>query len=162
MLTETGRVVAQDEAGFWVETIRRSTCGTCAAQKGCGHSLINRISDGKRNFIHVLPGKYSLDACNLDDEIRFSIPEEVILRGSFIAYMLPLFCMLAVSVLFSQWLGTALNLSQDAAAAIGAIVGLAVGFALVRWHALRHRQDINYQPVLIEVLGRQSNVARVL
>lgn len=164
MLTETGRVVAHDDAGFWVETIRQSTCGTCAAQKGCGHSLINKVSDGKRNYIHVLPGEHSLQACDLDDEVRFSIPEEVILRGSFIAYMMPLLSMLAGASVAVQWLGVILGvvISQDAAAAIGAISGLALGFAGVRWHAQRHRQDVNFQPVLLEVVGPTTNMARAL
>ena len=29
MLTETGRVVAVDDDGLWVETVRRSTCNAC-------------------------------------------------------------------------------------------------------------------------------------
>ena len=46
MLIETGRVVAVEanEEALWVETIRQSTCGSCAANKGCGHGLLNRAN----------------------------------------------------------------------------------------------------------------------
>lgn len=158
MLTETGRVVALDQQGLWVETIRQSTCGSCSAQKACGHSLINSISDGKRSYIRVLPGDHGSQDCSIDDQVRISIPEEIILRGSFIAYMLPLLCMLAGAILAGQLL----SFNPDAAAAIGAIGGLGVGFALVRWHALSHRQDPDYQPVLLEVLAPSAQPARLV
>jgi sigma-E factor negative regulatory protein RseC len=148
MLIETGRVVAVDADGLWVETIRQSTCGTCAAQKGCGHGLINRLSDGKRGYVRVLPGKRDPQECSVDDQVRISIPEEVILRGSLIVYMLPLACMLAGAA-------TAVGLapgSQDVSAALGAALGFGLGLVLVRWHAWRHRDDHRLQPTLLEVL----------
>ena len=40
MLTETGRVVAVDDDGLWVETVRRSTCNACGVRQGCGHGLL--------------------------------------------------------------------------------------------------------------------------
>jgi sigma-E factor negative regulatory protein RseC len=148
MLIETGRVVAIDPDGLWVETIRRSTCGTCAAQKGCGHGLINRLSDGKRGYVRVLPGKRDPQECSVDDQVRISIPEEVILRGSLIVYMLPLLCMLAGAAAAVGLLPG----SQDVLAALGAAAGFGLGFVLVRWHAWRHRDDRSLQPTLLEVL----------
>jgi len=148
MLIETGRVVAVDPDGLWVETIRQSTCGTCAAQKGCGHGLLNRISDGKRGYIRVLPGTRNPQECSVDDQVRISIPEEVILRGSLIVYMLPLLCMLAGAA-------SAVGLlpgSQDVSAALGAASGFGLGLVLVRWHAWHHRDDSSLQPTLLEVL----------
>ena len=70
MLTETGRVVALEQDSLWVETIRQSTCGSCAVQKGCGHGLINQISDGSRSFIRVLPGSILPADCVIDDPTR--------------------------------------------------------------------------------------------
>lgn len=161
MLTETGRVVACDSQVLWVETIRQSTCGSCSANKACGHSLINSISDGTRSLIKVLPGEHSIAQCNINDNVRISIPEEVILRGSFVAYMVPLLTMLA-GALGSVWLsasGAGLDASMpgsDTAAAVGAIVGLALGFVFVRLHALRHKNDESYQPVLLEIIGHEN------
>jgi sigma-E factor negative regulatory protein RseC len=144
MLTETGRVVALEADGLWVETIRRSTCGTCAAQKGCGHGLLNRISDGRRGYVRVLPGDHAIENYRIDDQVLISIPEEVILRGSFIVYILPLITMLLGASAAVNWLTG----SGDLLALLGAAGGLAVGFALVRWHGTSHREDPNNQPVL--------------
>ncbi|MFK7975578.1 MAG: SoxR reducing system RseC family protein [Halioglobus sp.] len=157
MLTETGRVVACGADVLWVETIRQSTCGSCSANKACGHSLINSISDGKRSLIRVLPGQHAVNDCSVNDSVRISIPEEVILRGSFIAYMLPLLCMLAGAVLAVQLAGAqSLLLGSDASAGIGAVLGLLFGFLLVRWHATSHKNDASYQPVLLEILHEQN------
>jgi sigma-E factor negative regulatory protein RseC len=148
MMFESGRVVAVEPDGLWVETIRQSTCGACAARKGCGHSVINSISDGQRSLVRVLPGDHVLSDCTVDDRVRFSIPEEVILRGSLVVYILPLACMLLGAVLAAHYLQG----SQDLLAATGAAVGFGMGFALVRWHAWLHREDVRMQPTLVEIL----------
>ena len=157
MLFETGRIVALEEDGLWVETIRKSTCGSCAAQKGCGHGLMNRIAEGHRTLIRVLPGKLTVADCAVDDEVRFSIPEEVILKGSLVVYILPLLCMLLGAALAVSFLPA----SQDLAAAGGAALGFALGFGLVRWHARRHRHDAGLQPTLVEIIGRPREPVRL-
>jgi sigma-E factor negative regulatory protein RseC len=149
MLTESGRVVGFETDGLWVETIRRSTCGTCSAQKGCGHGLLNRISEGKRGYIRVLPGEHPVGYYNIDDQVLISIPEEVILRGSFIAYVLPLLAMLAGALSAVKWLPG----NEDLLAVCGAVGGLVLGYALVRWHGIRHRRDPDFQPVLLSVVA---------
>lgn len=146
MLIETGRVVAVEEDSVWVETIRRTTCGTCAAQKGCGHGLINSMSSGRRSLIRVLPGDVDITQCRVDDEVSLSIPEEVILRGSFIVYMLPVAFMLVGTIL-----GSEVSSSTDIGSAVGAVAGLFAGLATVKWHAQRHRDDDTLQPTLVAV-----------
>ena len=149
MLTETGRVVAVDEDGLWVETIRQSTCGSCMAQKGCGHGLLNRIADGRRNYVRVLGPAPAIAACAVNDRVRISIPDHVVLRGSLVVYVLPLLAMLSLAAAASFLWPT----SQDLAAAGGAVTGLLLGFGLVRWHAWRHRDDCKLQPTLLEVVS---------
>lgn len=152
MPTETGRIVAVEADSLWVETIRKSTCGTCSAQKGCGHGLLNRIRDGQRGLVRVLPGPFSLADCQVNDEVSISLPDEVILRGSLIVYMLPLLVMLAGAAAGVRWLPW----SEDLAAIVGAVAGFAIGIGLVRWHAWRHRDDARLQPLLAAVSGRQA------
>jgi len=40
MLRESGRVVAIESDAVWVETIRSSLCGSCAAKAGCGQDYL--------------------------------------------------------------------------------------------------------------------------
>ena len=157
MLTETGRVVAVESGSIWVQTVRQSTCGSCAARKGCGHGLMNRYTDGRQAYVRVLAGEGGLRGCQVDDEVRFAIPEEVVLRGSFIAYLLPMLTMLGGAI-GADWLFPG---SADAAAAMGAVLGLGAGFALVRWHARRHIDDPGFQPVLVEVVTRRGSPVQI-
>lgn len=149
MLTEVGRVIAVERDGLWVETIRSSTCGSCGARKACGHGLANQVRDGERGLVRVLPGDADVGDCAVDDQVVISLPEEIILRGSFIAYVLPLAGMLVGALAALEFLPG----NPDVLSALGAIAGLAAGFAVVRLHSSAHRDDPKYQPVLVQNLG---------
>lgn len=145
MPTETGRVVAVEADGLWVETIRRSTCGSCAAQKGCGHAMLDRRSNGRRGHIRVIPATREIPQYRVDDQVLIGIPAEIILRGSFIAYGLPLIGMLAGALAAVGWLPG----NGDLLAVCGASIGLLLGFSLVGLHGARHRRDAAFQPVVL-------------
>lgn len=151
MLTETGRVVAVDDDGLWVETVRRSTCNACGVRQGCGHGLLERVREGQRGLIRVLPGEAAPGDCRIDDQVRISIPESLLLRASLLLYLLPLATLLAGAGL-GAWLAPAAD--SDPAAMAGAALGLCLGLAVVRWHAWRHRDNPAMQPVLLAVLPR--------
>lgn len=157
MLSETAHVVAVESDSVWVETIRESSCGSCAAQKGCGHGILNRISSVRRNYIEVFSGALAASDCAVDDHVRISIPEKVILQGSLLVYLLPLLTMLAGAA-FAVAGGQG---NQDLLAIGGAICGFAVGIALVRWHAWRHRADKSMQPSLVEVVKSSTEILTV-
>ncbi len=156
MLTETGRVVAVEADGVWVETIRQSTCGACAARKGCGHGLLNRYAEGRRGYIRVLPGPRLTPAdCRVDDQVMISLPETVILRGSFVVYLVPLLALLAGAAAGATMIGS------DAGALAGAGIGLALGFGLVRYHAWRHRDNRAMQPTMVEIVAEPAQALKL-
>lgn len=143
MITETGRIVAVEQDGLWVETIQRSTCGSCAAQKGCGQSLMSRLM-GHTSYLWVLlDGRNSADY-HLGEEIQIGVPETVVVRGSLFVYLVPLFAMILGAGLAEQWW------ASDGLSALGALVGLLAGGTLVRWRAHQTRHDPRLQPVLLD------------
>jgi len=145
MLVESGEVVAVDADAVWVETLRRSTCGSCAAQKGCGHGLLNRLGSGRRHYIRALPGNIRPEQCRVGDVVEIALPESVILRGSLLVYLLPLLAMLAgAATAAALWPDL-----HDFGALAGATAGLATGLIAVRMHARRHRADPALQPTLM-------------
>jgi sigma-E factor negative regulatory protein RseC len=153
MLTETGRVVAVEADGLWVQTVRQSTCGSCAAQAGCGHGLMNRMSAQRQlGLVRALADPAQLAACRIDDEVRIALPESVVLQASALVYVLPLLTLLAGAVAMNAlW-----PAGGDLASVAGAVLGLGAGFLSVRWHARRHRNDRRFQPALVEVLPRAT------
>lgn len=146
MITETGRVVAIEPDSLWVETIQRSTCSSCAAEKGCGQSLVAKWG-GHTSYLRVLLEGRDPDTFHIDDQVTVGVPEDVVARGSLFVYLLPL-----LALVFGSWCGQSL-FGTDAAAVLGAVLGLAMGGGLVRWRAYHTRNDRRLQPVLLD--GRE-------
>lgn len=154
MLLESGRVVAVEPDVVWVETLRRSTCGSCAARAGCGQRLLDRQHGGGRGLVRALSGDALKAAdCRVNDRVEIALPEEVILRGSGIVYALPIISMILAVALVSALSAGA----GDAASVAAAVAGLAAGLGLVRWHAFSHRDDPRIQPVLQRRLSADSD-----
>ena len=99
MIVESAQITAIGEGALWVEAVQRSTCGACVAQKGCGQRLLARLS-GKTLRLRVLPGERPLNNYQLGETVEIGIPEDVVMRGSLLVYMLPLLAML-----LSAWTG---------------------------------------------------------
>ena len=156
MIYEQGRVVAVDRQWAWVETRQNTACGSCAAKAGCGQGVLNNLFSGKRHYIRV-------DASALDepvhvhDEVELAIAEHVMLKGSLWVYLLPMVMMVA-GAMAGQQLWPA---SGDPATIGGAASGFALALLLVRLHAVLHRNNPAYQPVLHRVVTRGGSTIPV-
>ena len=147
MIKESGRVVAIEKDCLWVETIRQSTCSSCSAQSGCGHGILNKIGSGRRHHVRVLLRDRAASDFAVNDQVDISVPEQVLVTGSLIVYLLPLLSLLLGALLASSaWPG-------DAAAVAGAVAGFAIGVAAVKYHAFINRNNLALQPTII---GRQT------
>lgn len=143
MIIETGKIVSVEPDGLWVETITKTVCGSCKAEKGCGQSLMAKWA-GHSSYIWVLlegrdPANY-----HQGDAIQLGIPEEIIAKGSMVIYMIPLVSMLLATITADHFFNSELLI------VISAISGLLVGGGLVRWHADKNRLNPNLQPVLVD------------
>jgi len=138
MIEETGRVVAVEKHTVWVETIRKAACDSCASQQGCGHSVLAKLGSGK-NHVRVL-NDFPLD---VGDDVIIGVPDDVVVIGSMIAYLLPLISLLAFSV-FGQ-----LMWDVEGYTILSGMFGLGLGFVLVRWHFLTRKDDKRFQPTVV-------------
>lgn len=143
MILETGRIMAIETEGVWVETIQKSACGSCKAEKGCGQSLINKW-DGHTTYIWVLLEGRDPSNYQLGDEIQIGIPEEVIAKGALLVYMLPLITLLIGAALAHH------QFAHEGITTLSGFAGLALGGLLVRWHSWRNRLNRDLQPVLVD------------
>ncbi len=143
MIKETGRVVAIEPDCLWVETIRQSTCNSCSAQKGCGHGMLNKVASGRRNHMRVLLRDQPASNFAIDDDVDISIPEQVLVTGAMLVYLLPLATLLLGTILASRfWQG-------DVPAFLGAVVGFIMGLGAVKYHAVINRDNQDLQPVVL-------------
>lgn len=143
MIIETGKVASVEPEGLWVETISRSVCGTCKAEKGCGQSLMAKWS-GHSSYIWVLLEGRNPDAYHVGDSIQIGIPEDIIAKGSMIVYLLPLVVMVLMTLFAHQ------QFANEGMTVLFAISGLLLGGGLIRWHAHKTRFDPRLQPVLVD------------
>lgn len=144
MVEEQGRVVALADDGVWVETVRASSCQSCSARQGCGHSVLDRNAAGSRARILVVTDRI----VSVGDQVVVGIPEGALMKGALMVYLLPLVCLFAGALLGSRLIVA----GQDLSALLG-VAGLAVGFLVNRWYSGRHAA-LSMQPSIIRVIPR--------
>ena len=143
MIIEKGKIVSIEPEGLWVETISKTVCGSCKAEKGCGQRLMAKWA-GHSSYIWVLLEGRDASAYHQGDSIRIGIPEEIIAKGSMVIYLVPLVFMLLTTILADKLFANELLI------VLSAIAGLLLGGGVVRWHAYRNRLNPDLQPVLVD------------
>ena len=151
MLKESGRVVAIEDDALWVETISRSTCGSCQARAGCGQGVLSRWMS-RASHIRVLVNREQFDReIHVDDQVDIGIGETVVVSGSLFVYLLPL-----VFLLMGAYLGahvddmaSIVSSSSEVFSILGGLIGLVAGGFAVRFHAHKTRSNPDIQPILL-------------
>jgi sigma-E factor negative regulatory protein RseC len=152
MIEEHAQVIALENNDVWVETQRRSACGQCAANKGCGTATLARVLGNKRSQVRTLNPQATSVA--VGDEVVIGINEQALVRGSLAVYTVPLL-MLFVFGFLGQLLSTQLLMTnQDILPIVLGLSGLLLGFVWVRRFTQGIADDVRYQPVLLRrVIG---------
>ncbi len=140
MIEERGRVLSVEPDAVWVQTMRSSTCGNCAAKAGCGQGLLQRLgSGGRMGFVRALTDRQ----WQVGDEVLIGVPEDALVRGALWVYLVPL-SLLFAAALAVQGLG-----GSEPQVILAALLGLSAGFVLVRWHGLRARHNPQLTPQVL-------------
>lgn len=147
MIVETGVVVAVESDSLWVETIQKTACEACIAQKGCGTRVLSKLT-GKTNRIRVLAGGMSLQGIELGQDVDITIPEDVIVNAALLVYLLPI-----CTAVFASWL---VGSGGDLSSICGALFGLFFGGLAVNWHSRKTKDDLRVNPVLFDSLGEKQ------
>lgn len=149
MLEEQAIVVSVDQRSVWVETQRQSACGQCAANKGCGSAVLQKVFGNKRNILPVtgdMPVK-------VGDQVIIGLNEDALFKGSMMVYALPILLMIVFAIIGETIASHTLSMNSDFASVAGALLGLLVGVAGLRWYTARIAGNTLYQPVLLRPAG---------
>ncbi len=163
MIEESATVTRSGDGVAWVQASRKSACGGCSLNSGCGVSLLERML-GKRSGsmqvaapIPVRPG----------DEVVIGIEEGALVKGSLAVYIVPLLAMMlaaiAGSALLSPWLG----LPAEATSIVMGLLGLGGGLAWLSRFSRSIGRDPRYRPVILrkkgstQLPGRYIPIARI-
>lgn len=139
-MKESATVIALEDDSVWVETQRRGSCDSCAANKGCGQGMLSRIVPGREHYIRALVDREQRQRLAVGDQVEIVVPDELVLKASLIVYLVPL-SMLLLGMFAGAWV-----LPGDPGSIAGGAAGLLLGAALVRWHAHCVRNDTRVQP----------------
>ncbi len=145
MIEETGRLVSCDGAYAWVETQRKSACGSCPVNKGCGTNALSKMYGDKFSRVKAL----NRIEAKVGEIVVLGLAEEALVRGSMMMYGVPLLGLIVGGVVGAA-LAEALALTNvDVLSALLGIVGLVVGFYIVSLFNRRVAKDERYQPVIL-------------
>lgn len=148
MIEEHAQVVALDQNhDVWVETQRRSACGQCAANKGCGTATLAKVLGNKRSRVRALNPQAT--AVMVGDEVIIGINEQALVRGSLAVYTVPLLTLFVFGFLGQLLTDQLLMTNQDILPIVSGLMGLLLGFLWVRRFTRLIADNDRYQPVLL-------------
>lgn len=146
MITETATVIEIKNNETWVETQRQSTCGQCSASKGCGTSVLSKVIGNKFSRMKAIN---NINA-KVGDEVSVGLNENVLLKGAFMAYLLPLMFLFAFS-LIGQLISNKLNLGNNEVVIIlFAALGFYLGLKKLNHFSKSIKNDEDFQPVILQ------------
>lgn len=146
MITETAIVVSIENNQTWVETQRKSACGQCSANKGCGTSVLSKVIGNKLTKIKAINNI----GAKVGDEVVIGLNEQSLLKGAFMTYMLPLLFMFLFAVIGQLFSENMQLQNNELLVVVFGVVGLLLGLRKVKSFSLTIAQDENYQPVILK------------
>jgi sigma-E factor negative regulatory protein RseC len=162
MIEANGRVVRTAGESAWVQTARRSSCGSCSARSGCGTGALAGLFGARLHEVEVL----NPIGAQPGEDVIVGISESLLVRGSVMLYLVPLLALVA-GALLAEGLASRLDMTgSELPAILGGIAGLAVGLLWLRWRNRRWSSDPAQravivrraaQPVTVNFLSGKSN-----
>ena len=145
MLEQAAKVVAVNGDRIWIETQSRSACSHCS-NTGCGTSVISKLFGSKRNRLEL----HNSLAARPGEQVMIGIPDEVLVRASVWAYLVPIVVMLLLTAA-----GARLGMAEGLQVLL-ALWGLVSGFILVRWITRHGSYRQSFKPRLLRIVGQES------
>lgn len=147
MIFETGIVVGKANSSVMVETIQKTACDSCAAQPGCGHSVLSQLT-GNSVRIRALMGEFNTNEVALGQSVTIAIPDHVVVKGSLFVYLVPL-----LGSLTGAWTMGSFDKSValDLMSIMGAAFGLISGGIFVRVRSQKSQAESESNPILYDV-----------
>jgi sigma-E factor negative regulatory protein RseC len=152
MIKENAIVVSIDKDVASLEIVRNKPCGLCGQSRGCGISIWGRLFGHRPN---IFKAQNTVNA-NVDEIVVVGVEESALLWSSFAVYGVPLVLLILGAMLGSLVFPSALHADRDTA--LGAVLGLFVGYLWLKVHNQGRTLDARYRPVILGLAEQSSNV----
>ncbi|WP_024872778.1 SoxR reducing system RseC family protein [Tolumonas lignilytica] len=140
MIEAIATVVGMRDGLVSVEYKRTSACGHCENNSSCSIK-----AEGEHAGEHIIDIACSL-SLEIGQQVRIGIPENELVKGALLIYILPLFFIMLGAIL-GQYFAP---LGDDWPAIEGAFLGGCIGFMLMRIRSSRLSSE-EYKPVILGV-----------
>lgn len=153
MIEENALVVQNipdDKRFVWVQTQRKTACGSCSAKAGCGTQLLARLFGQKLSRVKVLNPCHAKPG----DHVIIALEDDAVLKGSFMLYFVPLMSLILFSLLGTT-LAKNFSLSTamiDLSSIVAAGIGLVLGIYSVRIYTFLSAKQLAYEAKIIKIL----------
>lgn len=153
MIEEWAQVVEIKGDQLILQAQTKSSCGSCAASKGCGTSVLSKVVG--RKFTRF-QSENSVDA-EVGDTVVVGISEDALLKGSLVMYIVPIMSMLVFALAADQ-LFEALAENRDLLIAATGILGLVSGSLMSRWYFQRQASVQRFRPVVLRKIIEHGRI----
>lgn len=151
MIEEKAIVVSTSEKFAQVQTQRRTACGVCAAQSGCGTSLLSKVFGNKRSSLSVLKTVNAKPG----DQVVIGLEEQVLVKISLVVYLVPLLGLILSAVVGKVGAEELDILSPELVSIFSGLIGLLIALSWVRRFMRSIQTDRSYQAVILRMESDQ-------
>lgn len=155
MIKEVGHIVKLEGEIAWVETQVISTCNACTAKNNCGTSSIAKAFGDKSVVNQVVNDKGAV----LGSRVQIGIPEESLVTGALLVYLLPLVTAVITALISEFWLSQLITMSEPILILI-TFVGGWLGLLLAK-RVIKRADEEKYRVRLLQVLPENIEVIEV-
>ncbi len=148
MIEETATVVKCEGEFAWVEAQRQSTCGNCAANKGCGTSVLAKVV-GKKVARMKAINKVN---AHVGESVIVGMNEAALVKGSLAVYLLPLIFMMLFAIT-GNVVAVQMEWKSEWVVILFAVIGLVTAGLWLRGFTHRIQHDSDFQPVILRRLS---------
>ncbi|MDH3949169.1 MAG: SoxR reducing system RseC family protein [Gammaproteobacteria bacterium] len=147
MIEETATVVKCEGEFAWVEAQRKTTCGNCAANKGCGTSVLAKVIGKKVSRIKAINKAQAREG----DTVIVGMNEAALVKGSLAVYMIPLVFMMLFAVT-GNVVAVQMAWQTEPVVILFAMIGMVTAGLWLRGFTRRIQHNNDYQPVVLRRL----------
>jgi sigma-E factor negative regulatory protein RseC len=144
MIEEQVQVIAVAGNQIVLQGETQSACGSCSANKGCGTSVLAKVVGRKFTRFQV---DNHINA-EVGDTVVVGFPEDALLKGSLVMYVVPILGMLLLALLADYYLLATAD-SRDLFISANGILGLVIGSLAARWFFQQQSNAKTFTPVVL-------------
>jgi sigma-E factor negative regulatory protein RseC len=148
-LAGIARVVAATGGQIWLEPEQTSSCGGCVSAAACGGKGLGTLANRLEARRFVLADPIGLRE---GDRVIVAFAGDSLIRAASVTYAIPLVASLGLAAAAQALAG------QDGPTLLAAVVGLALGFGLMRLAAARMESQGRLAPRIVRRLGPNLNL----